>query len=205
MRGNHEEMFIDWLFGMDEVLWLSQDIGLKTTKSFLSEEQIKDITITQQSKKSSYGHLNKLTQSYIRNNHKELLSWLRKLPYCYETDTQIYVHAGIDEEAEDLWKWGTPNEYFVGKFPAEKGHFLKDIIAGHVSTATLTGNRDFHDVYWDGKSHYYIDGDVRISRSIPVLKYNTENGEYTSFRKKEQSGQNYMWGEYVVNRKMKNL
>ena len=40
LRGNHEEMFIDWLFGGDEKFWLSQDSGLKTTKSFLSEEQI---------------------------------------------------------------------------------------------------------------------------------------------------------------------
>lgn len=198
LRGNHEEMFLDWLFGSDESFWLCGDIGLKTTKSFLSQEQTMNLIKIASSENSS-SHVDELAKKYIKHNHKELLSWLRKLPYYYETDKQIFVHAGIDEESEDMWKYSTSNEYFVGKFPPEKGHFYKDIIAGHISTSILDESKDYHEVYWDGESHYYTDGDVNKTNTIPVLKYNEDTGKYSSFRKIEQNNHNYIWEEFVIN------
>ena len=35
------------------------------------------------------------------------VSWLRGLPRYHAAGKTIFVHAGIDEEAEDLWKYGT--------------------------------------------------------------------------------------------------
>ncbi len=109
-------------------------------------------------------------------------AWMRELLLYYETDTQIFVHAGVDEEAEDLWKWGTEDAYFCEKFPATTGPFLKDIIAGHVGTYVVAGDDSYHGVFWDGASHYYIDGTVHQSHQIPVLKYDTVNKCYTAFR-----------------------
>lgn len=108
--------------------------------------------------------------------------WMRALPLFFETPTQIFVHAGVDEEAEDLWKVGTEDSYFCEKFPATTGPFLKDVIAGHVGTYALAGDESFHDVFWDGASHYYLDGTVQRSHRIPVLKYDTEKKRYTAFR-----------------------
>lgn len=130
----------------------------------------------------------------FKNDHKELISWLKRLPYYFQTERQIFVHAGIIEEAGDLWMHGTPREYFVSKYPAETGYFYKDIIAGHVSTSELRNNTSNHEVYWDGQSHYYIDGTVQKSGIIPVLKYDTETGIYTSFCKIERNG----WKEYNI-------
>lgn len=109
-------------------------------------------------------------------------AWMRALPLYFETPTQIFVHAGVDEEAEDLWKVGTEDSFFCEKIPATTGSFLKDIIAGHVGTYALARDDSFHDVFWDGASHYYIDGTVQRSHHVPVLKYDTEKKRYTSFR-----------------------
>ncbi|MNW33696.1 hypothetical protein D3C74_106620 [compost metagenome] len=46
----------------------------------------------------------------------------------------------------------------MSKFPATYGKFHKDIIADHISTSSLAKDNKFHNVYWDGKSHFYIDG-----------------------------------------------
>lgn len=111
-----------------------------------------------------------------------VVAWLRELPYYWETDTQIFVHAGVDEEAQDLWRYGSEDAYFCEKFPWSTGTFLKDVIAGHVGTATIADDPWFHDVYWDGQSHYYLDGSVHVSHRIPVLKYDTVARRYTCFR-----------------------
>lgn len=109
------------------------------------------------------------------------LDWMRSLPFYYETDKQIFVHAGVDEEAGDLWKWGSEDADFCGKYHWSTGPFLKDVIAGHTGTYKIAGDPEFHDVYWDGKSHYYLDGTVQKSHRIPVLKYDVEHDHYTAF------------------------
>lgn len=58
--------------------------------------------------------------------------------------------------------------------------FYKDIIAGHVGTSAIAGNPHYHDIYWDGQSHYYCDGTVLTSGKIPVLIYDEGTGKYYS-------------------------
>ncbi|WP_438495464.1 metallophosphoesterase [Paenibacillus sp. IHBB 3054] len=131
-------------------------------------------------------------------NDTALINWLKDLPFYYETDTQIFVHAGIDEEAEELWKWGSEYYYFCSKYPHTTGKFFKDIIAGHVSTSEISGNADYHNVFWDKQSHFYIDGDTRVSKTIPVLKYDTASGKYSSFKRIKRDDGSFVWQEYVL-------
>lgn len=65
--------------------------------------------------------------------------------------------------------------------PWNEGEFLKDVIAGHTGTYNMAQDETFHDVYWDGASHYYLDGTVHKSHMIPVLKYDTKHKRYTAF------------------------
>lgn len=109
---------------------------------------------------------------------KKYSAWMRTLPLYYETDRQIFVHAGVDEDAGEYWKIGTDPNIFLSKYPAETGKFYKDIIAGHVGTGQIANNRDFHGIYYDGYSHYYIDGTVAVSRKIPVLMYDSNKNSY---------------------------
>ncbi len=117
------------------------------------------------------------------DNDDRYISWMLKLRRYYVEGNTIFVHAGVDEEAEDLWEWGTDEYTMVEKYPAQTGKFIcgdKDIkiVAGHIGTATIAGDSTFHDIYYDGESHYYIDGTVLDSGVIPVLKVDVENQKY---------------------------
>lgn len=110
----------------------------------------------------------------------EYLIWMRNLPRYYSEGNTIFVHAGIDEEAGDLWELGTDDYTFTEKYPAQTGGFCGNmkIVAGHIGTAEISGDPSFHDIYFDGESHYYIDGTVLESGVIPVIKIYTENDKY---------------------------
>ena len=138
----------------------------------------------------------------VKGNHKHLLSWMRKLRLYYETETQIFVHAGVDETIpEDEIEWcaiGTPDYVLTGKYPPSTGHFYKDIIACHVAAASVARDRKFRGIYFDGKSHYYIDGSVLKNRRLLCLAYDenkkqyyefTENGDYKYINKPETERQ----------------
>lgn len=118
---------------------------------------------------------------YTREAEEDLyIAWMQGLPRYYVEGNTIFVHAGIDEEAEDLWEWGTDDFSFTEKYPAQTGRFYGKmvIVAGHIGTAEISGNPRFHDIYFDGESHYYIDGTVLDSGVIPVMKIDTKNSKY---------------------------
>lgn len=104
--------------------------------------------------------------------------WLRSLPVVVETDQQIFVHAGIDEEAGPWWRLGYEDWYFCSKFPPTLGSYDKDIIAGHVGAPGLAGDDCFEGAFWDGESHYYIDGATELTGRITVLRYDVVRGGY---------------------------
>lgn len=47
--------------------------------------------------------------------------WIENFPRYYTEGNTIFAHAGIEEDAGDLWEWGTGEEIFTGKYPAETG------------------------------------------------------------------------------------
>ncbi|AFQ17333.1 metallophosphoesterase [Bacillus thuringiensis] len=198
--GNHDEVFLHWLYSQeDDFKLLFQEPDICTFKSFLTVEEYREIFDTFQPLTYSYEKVSEALKEAIKKKHGDLLKWLlnisKQLRY-FETDQQIFVHAGILEEAEDLWKHGTPKEYFTQKYPAETGYFYKDIIAGHISSVEIANKKEYlGKVYWDGESHFYIDGTVEKSGNIPVLKYDTEKKRYSTFEKDTIHGE---WREVYV-------
>ena len=85
--------------------------------------------------------INREAVQMILSNHEKLIWWIQQMPLYFESESQIFVHAGVDEEAGEYWMWGTSDSILLGKFPATKGKFYKTIIAGHVGT----GTRDLAD------------------------------------------------------------
>lgn len=110
------------------------------------------------------------------------ISWLENLPRYYKEGNTIFVHAGIDEEAGEDWEWGTGDYIFTGKFPAETGFFPtgQKIVAGHIYTSVISGDKRFNEIYYDGLSHYYIDGDVLTNGNILILMVDTDMDTYYS-------------------------
>lgn len=101
--------------------------------------------------------------------------FLQNLPLYHVEGNVIFVHAGIAEEAGEEWEWESTDRDYLEKYPAEYGYFDGDmtIVAGHVGTASVSGNPRFHDIFYDGESHYYIDATVYESGIINVLMYDT--------------------------------
>ena len=180
LRGNHEEWFLDFLFNVGDE-WLAEDDNYRTSGTFLSDEQRKKLD-------RMYVRDEILTylKDSIKSNHKELMTWLKKLPYFYETETQIFVHAGVDEEIPeeelDYCTIGTPEYIFTGKYPPSTGHFFKDIIAGHVAAAGLAHDSSFAGIYFDGESHFYIDGSTTKTKRVPCLAYDEKDNSYYEFK-----------------------
>ncbi len=119
----------------------------------------------------------------IKTNENDLefkyyLDWMALLPRYYTTQHQIFVHAGIDEEAGDMWELVTDDNTFIAKYPVQTGEFYMDIVAGHIGTSIISDNPGYHDIYYDGESHYFIDGNVIESGSIPVLMVDTDQNKY---------------------------
>ena len=87
----------------------------------------------------------------------------------------------IEEDAGDMWEWATGDDIYVGKYPAETGKIeglVMKVVAGHIGTCEIADDPSFHDIYYDGESHYYIDGTVIDSGYIPVLLVDTEEDKY---------------------------
>lgn len=185
LLGNHEAMFLDFLFGNNDTDWLSADVDLNTVKSFLSEQQLQELM---QTIREDPAQLRDLVRNKLLATQGPLFKWLRTQQHnlFIETDTQIFVHAGVDEDAGNLWRIGTSDETFYGQYPPQTGTFLKTVIAGHVGSAEVAHNRKYlGHVYWDHASHIFIDGTVSESGVIPVLHYDGLTGSYTEVGSQE--------------------
>lgn len=117
-----------------------------------------------------------------RDGDERYVDWLSSLPRVHAEGNTIFVHAGIDEElaASGLWEW-TDEETYIYKFPPATGiidGFDQKIVAGHVSTAEVARNRQWRDIYYDGGSHYYIDGSVLLTGQLNVLMVDTDTDKY---------------------------
>ena len=192
LKGNHEQMFLEWIDdyrkpysdGTEDYLtfndWLRTDFehGANTISTFVSCQQMN--FLNQISRTSSLETISREAVRMILSGHENLIRWLQGMPLYYEAENQIFVHAGVDEEAGDYWMWGTSDNILLGKFPATKGKFYKTIVAGHVGTGSrdLADDRNYHDVYYDGESHYYIDGSVYKGGKLILLAYDERKDKY---------------------------
>lgn len=165
LMGNHEKALLSDADG---------DYG--TLRSFLSARHFREFT--EKEARLSGDSQNAEAVRLLLEDAGELLAWMRHLPYYYETERQILVHAGIAEWGGEDWLCVTSEALMVGKTTVSRGNFYKDVIAGHISTAKISGDRTYDGIWSDGSSHYYLDGTTWRSGKIPVLEYDAETGRY---------------------------
>lgn len=181
LRGNHEEMLLEYVAMVGDPCftraWMLSDSNLATAKSFLSNEfdQVKRLLA-----RRKFEEAYRFVVGCMKSEHSDVLAWIKALPYYFETPKQIFVHAGVEEDARDLWRIGTPVEFFTAMPPDYVGKkFDLDVIAGHIDTETVSGIPGYQGVWYDGASHYYIDGGVMRTGCIPVLAYDEEADTYS--------------------------
>jgi len=190
LKGNHEVMLLDWIRTYQKVKaghvdengmpywneWLDTDHDFCTLKSLITKTQWEffEKILPALSENSR----NVEAMDMIMGTNSKIISWMSGMPLYYETDEQIFVHAGVDEEAGEYWKWGTGEYYLTGTFAKATGRFYKTVIAGHVGTHHFWRDRHYHEMYYDGESHYYIDGSVYKGGKLILLRYNECSGKY---------------------------
>ena len=182
LRGNHEEMFLEYI---DEVAdpdfaraWMLADSNLATARSFLSEDDFAHLSHLLLLRRFEDAY--RFAVGRMKDEHSDVIKWVRGLPYYYESGFgQVFVHAGIDEEAGDLWRVGTPVEWFTAMPPDYAGErFDLNVIAGHINTEAVSGIPGYRGIWFDGASHYYIDANVMRYGEVAVLEYNSATGRY---------------------------
>ena len=170
LMGNHEKALLDWLEEYADI-----------NRHICGVEQYRDAEWLLSDADGDYGTGDSQNAEAVRlllEDAGELLAWMRHLPYYYETERQILVHAGIAEWGGEDWLCVTSEALMVGKTTVSRGNFYKDVIAGHISTAKISGDRTYDGIWSDGSSHYYLDGTTWRSGKIPVLEYDAETGRY---------------------------
>ncbi|MGI6795745.1 metallophosphoesterase [Gordonia sihwensis] len=175
LAGNHERWLLDWIDGDDDSTWLLADTGLVTIKSFLPTEVIEQAVAELAG--GSIDTVNATLKREVVARHGELIEWLRERPLHYETETHLYVHAGVDEEAGPMWKAMTPDETFTEKFPPSLGPTSvgKIVVAGHVGVGPLhakEGRMRCWEPYIDA-GHVYLDGRVEDTGVLNVMRYDS--------------------------------
>ncbi|MFH2066958.1 MAG: metallophosphoesterase family protein [Pseudomonadota bacterium] len=113
LKGNHEEMFENYLAGVDRFAYLSNG-GRQTIDSY-----------------ARHGY--KPGKDFIPKEHME---FFKNLDLFYETDNYIFVHAGLKEkkaladQSQDDLLW------IRQKFIKSKHNFGKQIVFGHTPLAS---------------------------------------------------------------------
>ena len=187
LRGNHEEMLLEYVDMVDDPdftrAWMMADSNLATAKSFLGHDSF--VLVKHLLEHRQFTKAYQFVVTRMKEKHADVIAWIRKLPYFYETPRQVFVHAGVDEEAGDLWRIGTPAVSFTAMEPEYVGqHWTLDVIAGHIDTETISGIPGYEGIWHDGASHYYIDGGVMRTGHIPVLAYDECEQKYQEANRK---------------------
>lgn len=182
LMGNHDLWFLEFLNNPSKGVFLAflKDIDYNITiKSLLDENQFN--VFIQHIKHDGVRVAAKYAAQRIKDNHPYLIEWLESKHnnLYYETDNQIFVHDGVDESAQEFWSIVSNYKTYTMKQPVTTGYFYKDVISGHIASHQVAKDGTyFAKVYFDGKSHYFIDGMTNVSNIIPLLVYDTAKDEY---------------------------
>lgn len=182
LRGNHEEWFLEWLEADDDdPTWLLADTGFVTVRSFVPPEIIEQSVAELAG--GTIDTVNAAIKREVLARHGDLIAWLRHRPLFHETDTHVYVHAGVDEEAGPHWKTMTPDEVFTDKYPPSLGKTSvgKVVVAGHVGVSGMhaeQGRPQCWDPFVD-EGHVYLDGEVEHTGRLNVMRHHAESGATT--------------------------
>ena len=190
LKGNHEADLLDWIDEYKQISvsefetllsfnpWLKNDAesGYKTFKTLIPDAAFD--RFRKEAESMSFDRMNRRAVQILLAENRDLTAWFRKMPLYYETKDMIFVHAGINKKAGKTGRPQPTKKFFWPNTRRQPESLKKTIVAGHTGTSSefLTNNPENQDIYFDGQSHYYIDGTVyRPGGRLNVLKGEEKN------------------------------
>ncbi|WP_144537120.1 metallophosphoesterase family protein [Bacillus thuringiensis] len=158
LKGNHEAMFLQWL-DMPHSYAESyfRNGGRETLSTFLPDYEFKYLTEV---------------ADYIKREFSREVEFLRNLPLYHETDSHIFVHAGVDLILQDWRESGEDDFLWIREpFHKRKNKTGKIIIFGHTPTPYLHHDDNNCDVWVSPcKTKIGIDGGAVFGGYLHALR-----------------------------------
>ena len=156
LRGNHEQMLMDFLENRSN-LWLTPVVGGDRTFEQYTGEPVRV---------HSERDLEAMRASFERSFPREHLAFMEEMPFYYENEFAIYVHAGLDEGKHPsestpmLLLWMRDMDFY-------KNYRGKPCIFGHTPTPLLPlrGRLGRHGIYI---SHSAVGLDTGYNHQSPL-------------------------------------
>ena len=198
LKGNHEEWFCHFVLQYSRVLKTYVTPEPSTIQDFMTPYDYNELIHSAKRKSKNYVEftdvIKEMKRDYLLTHHKELIEWLHQLPLYYETENEVFVHAGIDfvSEYEELWKEISNENDFLMDFPATiHEQFPKMVISGHIGTSQVKQDAAFHDIY-RYKNRIFIDSTVLVTKRLNLLKI--KDNQYYEVKKNND----HTWSEKLV-------
>ncbi len=166
LRGNHDQRLVDLIRTNDSLIQskFMEHGGIQTLHSYCDFIG-KDID------KDKLQH----ARDHISSNYEHHIAFLNELPYYYEDDNHICVHAGLNPHYAN-WKNQPAYDfmYIKNDFIKAKTRVAKKVIFGHTRAMEI---HDSSDVWFD-EDKIGIDGGCAYGLQLNCLIY--EEGEYST-------------------------
>ncbi|MDP5274234.1 metallophosphoesterase family protein [Chengkuizengella axinellae] len=157
LRGNHDQMLLDWLL-LDDPKKRDHYFrcgGEYTVKSYCHW--------------FDQNHSYDDAKEYILKNYDEHIKFLSSLPLYYETETHIFVHAGVSPDSEnDNWKEQPMDTYIWlrDEFFNNALKLDKTVVFGHTPLIDIHGS---HEI-WFADRKIGIDGSCCFGLQLNCLE-----------------------------------
>lgn len=178
LKGNHDEMFEKWLMGtpFEMLAYYYNREHEETIESFYEDKE----RYRRASRRQKAEH--------IIYNNKEELSFLNELPYYYETEHILFVHAGVDLDSGEDWKDNTKEMVWSRTFPYKKKEFGKRVFFGHTPTPYLHEEEGNYNIWVNEKEDKVcIDGGVVFGGQLNALKIDNKGNILEEIKIKARS------------------
>jgi serine/threonine protein phosphatase 1 len=156
LRGNHEQMVLDFLEGWSH-LWLTPVVGGERTFQQYTGQSVRIDTEKD---------LEEMRLVFQKSFPAEHLSFMRELPFYHEDEYAIYVHAGLDEGKHPS-ESSTTSLLWMRDMDFYKNYRGKPCVFGHTPTPLLPlrGRLGRHGIYI---SHSAVGLDTGYNQQSPL-------------------------------------
>lgn len=187
LRGNHDQMFLDFLDDVDESTFLYNG-GLSTITSYCGLNWFEDDFNSLRLQKA---------KEYIKKHYSNHIQFLRTLPYHHEENNHIFVHAGLNPLYEDWTK--QPKDEFLwvrDMFLNNPTSTEKTVVFGHTPTVNMQDTEDI----WFGEGKIGIDGGCVFGFQLNCLEIGDGyTGYFVESRSKKQKEENQAYPSAFFN------